>query len=92
MHHILPFLPKPPSQWVMFNRSKPPPANGFANRVGDNPYATNAPGQRGAVQGFVLSKWLRLHLADLITMAIMGAMGLGVYYARKSVFGTSRMR
>jgi len=73
----------------MFNRSKPPPANtvdnGFGDRVSDSPYATNpngaAPGQRGAVQGFVLSKWLRLHLVDLITMAIMGAIGLGVYYA-----------
>jgi len=33
------------------------------------------------VQGFVFTKWLRLHLVDLITMAVMGAIGLGVYYA-----------
>jgi hypothetical protein len=44
-----------------------------------------APGQGGVVQGFVLTKWLRLHLVDLITMAVMGAIGLGVYYARKLV-------
>lgn len=82
----------------MFNRSKIPPANtvenGLGDRVNDNAYATDnpngaAPGQRSAVQGFVLTKWLRLHLVDIITMAIMGAIGLGVYYARKSAFGTS---
>ena len=43
------------------------------------------PGQGGPTQGFVLSKWLRLHLVDLITMAAMGAVGLGVYRARKMV-------
>jgi len=37
------------------------------------------------VQGFVLTKWLRLHLVDLVTMALLGAIGLGVYYARKLV-------
>ncbi|WVO17505.1 hypothetical protein L204_105198 [Cryptococcus depauperatus] len=31
--------------------------------------------------GFSLVRWLRLHLVDLITMAAMGAIGLGVYEA-----------
>lgn len=75
----------------MFSRSKPSPANnGHHDRVHDNPYTMNdpnrtAPGQGGAVRGFVFTKWLRLHLVDLITMAVMGAIGLGVYYARKLV-------
>jgi len=76
----------------MFSRSKAPPAdNGHhGGRVHDNPHAMNdpnrtAPGQGGMVQGFVLTKWLRLHLVDIITMALLGAIGLGVYYARKPV-------
>jgi len=40
-----------------------------------------SPNQHGAAQGFLFTKWLRLHLVDLITMALMGAVGLGVYYA-----------
>lgn len=31
--------------------------------------------------GFKFSRWIRLHLVDLITMAAMGAVGLGVYEA-----------
>ena len=98
VYHVLPFFPKNPSQCAMFNRSKLPPANTVDNAVGngvnDNSYITDdpngaPPGQRSAVHGFVLAKWLRLHLVDLITMATMGAIGLGVYYARKSVFGTA---
>lgn len=30
-----------------------------------------------------LGTWLRLHGVDLITMALMGAIGLGVYFACK---------
>ena len=80
---------------AMFSRFKAPPAtaadNGHNRRVDDNPYATNDPnrtaaGQGGVVQGFVLTKWLRLHLVDIVTMAIMGAIGLGVYYARNWFF------
>lgn len=72
----------------MFSRSKASPADN--GRVHDNPYATNdpnrtAPGQGRVAQGFVFTKWLRLHLVDLITMVVMGAVGLGVYYARKLV-------
>jgi hypothetical protein len=74
----------------MFSRSKTPavnnlPGNGMPN---DNAYLANdlnrtSPGQGGVAQGFLFTKWLRLHLVDLITMAIMGAIGLGVYYARE---------
>jgi len=76
---------------AMFSRFKASHAtaanNGHDRRANDNPYATNNPnrtaaGQGGVAQGFVLTKWLRLHLVDLITMAAMGAIGLGVYYAR----------
>ena len=74
----------------MFSRQKDSsatPADGAPGGL-TNTYATNgprgsSPGQGGAVKGFVLTKWLRLHLVDLITMAIMGAIGLGVYRARK---------
>ena len=57
------------------------------NSVPDNTSGMNAPqrplpSQRGVVQGFAPIKWLRLHLVDLLTMAIMGAVGLGVYRAR----------
>jgi diacylglycerol diphosphate phosphatase/phosphatidate phosphatase len=43
---------------------------------------------RGAVAGtpFRLGAWIRLHGVDLITMALMGALGLGIYEARKSPF------
>ena len=42
-----------------------------------------ANGQQGRPIGrpFRLSAWLRLHGVDLITMALMGALGLGIYFA-----------
>ncbi|PPQ68501.1 hypothetical protein CVT26_003440 [Gymnopilus dilepis] len=42
-----------------------------------------ANGQQGGSIGrpFRLSAWLRLHGVDLITMALMGALGLGIYFA-----------
>ena len=62
--------------------------NNVPNGTNNDTYSTNdphrtLPGQGGVVQGFSFVKWLRLHLVDLITMAVMGAMGLGVYYARE---------
>ena len=33
-------------------------------------------------RSFSLALWLRLHGVDLITMALMGAVGLGIYAAR----------
>lgn len=78
----------------MFRRSQPPPATVFPSNhnglTNDNTNVTNDPngiatGQGGPVQGFVFTKWVRLHLVDLVTMAVMGAVGLGVYYARKLV-------
>jgi hypothetical protein len=78
----------------MFKRFKASPvtvsANGHNDYMNNNPYATSGPSgtatsQGGLVQGFVFTKWLRLYLVDLITMAIMGAAGLGVYRARKLV-------
>lgn len=78
----------------MFRRFKASPATSATNNYNghrdnnhnmtNNPNGT-PPGQGGPTQGFVLSKWLRLHLVDLITMAAMGAVGLGVYRARKMV-------
>lgn len=73
----------------MFGRSRASHPNAVNDgRLNHNPHAINdpngpAPGQRGVVQGFVFTKWLRLHLVDLITMVLMGAVGLGVYYARE---------
>lgn len=32
---------------------------------------------------FSFGTWIRLHGVDIITMALMGAVGLGVYYARQ---------
>jgi hypothetical protein len=83
------------SQNAMFSRSKvssTPAGNNLPGTgTNDNGYLTNepnrtSPGRDGVVQGFVFTKWLRLHLVDLITMAIMGAIGLGVYYARELIF------
>lgn len=78
----------------MFSRSKASstlpannlPGNGMNGETSltNSPHRT-APGRGGIAHGFVFTKWLRLHLADLITMAIMGAIGLGVYYARESI-------
>lgn len=31
--------------------------------------------------GFSFARWVRLHIIDLLTMAAMGAVGLGVYEA-----------
>ncbi|KAK8850551.1 hypothetical protein IAR55_004469 [Kwoniella newhampshirensis] len=42
-------------------------------------HTTSSPGGYGA--GFSLGRWIRLHAVDLITMAAMGAVGLGVYEA-----------
>lgn len=74
----------------MFSRSKDSsaaPADNVPNGA-NNTHATNdpyrtSPSQGGVGRGFVLTKWLRLHIVDLVTMAIMGAIGLGVYRARK---------
>ncbi|WVR08637.1 hypothetical protein IAU60_005694 [Kwoniella sp. DSM 27419] len=41
----------------------------------------NAPRQGGFMHDFTFGRWIRLHLVDLITMAAMGAVGLGVYEA-----------
>lgn len=35
---------------------------------------------------FSFGSWIRLHSVDLITMALMGALGLGIYEARKHKF------
>jgi hypothetical protein len=76
----------------MFRRFRASPATAATNthngRVNNDPSIANDPngtatGQGNVVQGFVLTKWLRLHLMDLITMALMGAISLGVYRARK---------
>jgi len=37
--------------------------------------------RKGFATGFSVVRWLRLHAVDLITMAAMGAVGLGVYEA-----------
>lgn len=68
----------------MFRRSNVSPATPALETATNNPNGT-APGQDGLVQGFVFTKWIRLHLVDLITMAVLGAVGLGVYRARELV-------
>lgn len=72
----------------MFSRHKDSSAapadnapNGATNVGSVNNTHRTLPSQSGVGKGFVLTKWLRLHLVDLITMAIMGAIGLGVYRA-----------
>jgi len=70
---------------TMFRRSNVSPATPAVENATNHPNGT-ATGRDGLVQGFVFTKWLRLHLVDLITMAVLGAVGLGVYYARESVF------
>ncbi|WWD20735.1 hypothetical protein CI109_105211 [Kwoniella shandongensis] len=42
---------------------------------------TTRQGPAGYGAGFSLGRWIRLHAVDLITMAAMGAIGLGVYEA-----------
>ncbi len=39
--------------------------------------------QKVGARGFSLMLWLRLHGVDLVTMALMGALGLGIYEARE---------
>lgn len=59
----------------------------------DEKAARNALGVRSAEPSsaarstFSLGLWLRLHGVDLITMALMGAVGLGIYEARKLLSG-----
>ena len=36
--------------------------------------------------GFSFGLWMRLHGVDLITMALMGALGLGIYKARECIY------
>lgn len=38
--------------------------------------------RRGFMTGFTFSHWIRLNLVDLLCMAAMGAVGLGVYEAK----------
>lgn len=53
------------------------------NKGSHGTMATNGrvPGSHAASEPFRLALWLRLHGVDLITMALMGALGLGVYFA-----------
>lgn len=71
-------------QRTMFRRSNVSPVTPALETGTNDPNGT-VPGQGGLVQGFVFTKWLRLHLVDIITMAALGAVGLGVYYARELV-------
>jgi diacylglycerol diphosphate phosphatase/phosphatidate phosphatase len=61
---------------------KPVPATNGANEAGYGAsYHNDAPtGAYGAK--FSFGQWARLHIVDLLTMAAMGAVGLGVYEAR----------
>ncbi|KAL5511450.1 hypothetical protein ACEPAH_4666 [Sanghuangporus vaninii] len=43
--------------------------------------STNGAAASGHIPSFSLGLWLRLHGVDLITMALMGAVGLGIYEA-----------
>jgi diacylglycerol diphosphate phosphatase/phosphatidate phosphatase len=43
--------------------------------------APNANGARGARPRFAFGHWIRLHGFDIVTLALMGALGLGIYEA-----------
>ena len=45
--------------------------------------APTANGARGTGPRFAFGHWIRLHGVDIITLALMGALGLGIYEARK---------
>lgn len=56
----------------------------FFTKRGGSPNAGNKlVGGRGrhGMAPFRFGIWLRLHGVDIITMAVMGAVGLGVYFA-----------
>jgi hypothetical protein len=62
------------------------PADPAAGGVGATPgtLATDRKARGGRfAEGFSLMVWLRLHGVDIITMALMGALGLGIYMARR---------
>ncbi len=60
----------------------------FGRRHREEKLAKGTPG--AYAPGHVpLGTWLRLHGVDLITMALMGAIGLGVYFACKSHYSTT---
>jgi len=51
-----------------------------------NAATKESPGYQNGSQGgrgvpFSFGRWLRLHGVDIVTMALMGALGLGVYFA-----------
>lgn len=52
-----------------------------SEKLTDSPTASGR--QRPGRAHFSFMAWIRLHALDLITMACMGAIGLGVYRARK---------
>lgn len=66
----------------------------FGRRHREEKLAKGAPRASGAYPaGHVsLGTWLRLHGVDIITMALMGAIGLGVYFACKLYFYTLTVR
>ena len=62
------------------------PNNGMSPNTSNHQGYTTGTGaiqqQRGGFMTcFVFSRWFRLHAVDLLTMAAMGAIGLGVYEA-----------
>lgn len=85
-----PTLPEKPRQsWWKANRTNgahpagdhnaaPGTAQGYTEQGFAN---QQQQGRRGFATGFSFVRWVRLHVLDLITMAAMGAVGLGVYEA-----------
>lgn len=64
----------------MFGRTRNTAANGVDAK---GPRDRHGNGHMGPGVPFRFGAWLRLHGVDLITMALMGALGLGIYEARK---------
>jgi len=58
------------------------------NASGDKLAGNHQQPGSGRVVGtpFRFGSWLRLHGVDIITMALLGAIALGVYFAGKLVF------
>jgi len=85
-----PTLPEKPRQsWWNRNRANGPHAAGNHSAAPGTAQGYTEEGfsnhqqtaRRGFATGFSFVRWVRLHVVDLITMAAMGAVGLGVYEA-----------
>lgn len=82
-----PTLPEKPRRSVFSRHLNNPQSNGVNGVNAPNGYAAEqgttgySEHRRGFMTGFSFARWVRLHIIDLLCMAAMGAVGLGVYEA-----------